>query len=92
MKGTVKFFDETKEFGFITPEEGEDVYVSKDALAPGVVIRENDKVSFDVEQGDKGPRAANVTLDEGEEAPAEEPAAEEAPAEEPATEEEKPAE
>ena len=79
MKGTVKFYDETKEFGFITPEEGDDVYVSKDALGEGVTLRENDKVSFDVEQGDKGPKAVNVVL-ATEEAPAEEEA--EAPAEE----------
>jgi len=68
MKGTVKFFNQDKEFGFITPEEGEDVYVHKSALAEGVTLHENDKVVFEVEKGDRGLRAINVKLDNGEEA------------------------
>lgn len=64
MKGTVKFFDSDKEFGFITPEEGEDVYVNKSGLAEGVSITDGDKVTFDIEKGDKGPRAANVKKEE----------------------------
>lgn len=60
MKGTVKFFNETKGFGFITAEDGSQVFVHKSALAEGVTLRDNDSVTFDVEQGDKGPKAANV--------------------------------
>ncbi len=60
MKGTVKFFNETKGFGFITAEDGTQVFVHKSALAEGVTLRDNDSVTFDVEQGDKGPKAANV--------------------------------
>lgn len=60
MKGTIKFFNEIKGFGFITAEDGTQVFVHKSALAEGVTLHENDSVTFDVEQGDKGPKAANV--------------------------------
>jgi CspA family cold shock protein len=59
-KGTVKFFNEGKGFGFITPENGgKDVFVHSTALQ-GTSLREGDKVEFDTEQGQKGPQAANV--------------------------------
>jgi len=60
MKGTVKFFNESKGFGFITGEDGKDVFVHKSALEEGTTLRDNDSVTFDVEQGDKGPKATNV--------------------------------
>jgi len=60
MKGTVKFFNEMKEFGFITGEDGKDVFVHQSALGDGVTLKEGDSVTFDVEKGDKGPKATNV--------------------------------
>lgn len=60
MKGTIKFFNEMKGYGFINAEDGQSVFVHKSALAEGVSLRENDSVEFDVEQGDKGLKAANV--------------------------------
>ena len=61
MKGTVKFFNEKKGFGFITSDEdGKEVFVHQTALEEGVVLHEGDKVTFDVEQGDRGPKAVNV--------------------------------
>jgi CspA family cold shock protein len=60
MKGTVKFFNEMKGFGFITAEDGSQVFVHKSALGEGVTLHDNDTVTFDVEQGDKGPKAVNV--------------------------------
>ena len=60
MKGTVKFFNARKGFGFITAEDGKDYFVHKSALAEGVTLNEGDTVTFDVEQGDNGPKAANV--------------------------------
>lgn len=60
MKGTVKFFNETKGFGFIAGEDGKEVFVHKTALADGVTLHDNDSVSYDVEQGDKGAKAVNV--------------------------------
>lgn len=63
MKGTVKFFNEVKEFGFITGEDGKDYFVHKSALADGLRIDKEDKVNFEVEKGDRGPKAVKVTKD-----------------------------
>jgi CspA family cold shock protein len=61
QKGTVKFFNETKGFGFITPESGEkDIFVHSSGLIDE--IRENDKVQFEVESGPKGLNASNVKV------------------------------
>ena len=60
--GTVKFFNESKGFGFITPEDGgKDVFVHANGLN-GLRIDEGDKVSFDVEEGQKGLNAVNVKM------------------------------
>ena len=57
--GIVKFFNETKGFGFITPDEGgKDVFAHKTGLQED--IREGDKVSYDVEDSPKGQNAINV--------------------------------
>ena len=61
QRGTVKFFNETKGFGFITPASGEsDIFVHSSGLSDN--IRENDSVQYDVEQGRKGLNAVNVTV------------------------------
>ena len=60
MNGTVKFFNKLKEFGFITAEDGKDYYVHQTGLKEGVALRDNDSVTFDVAQGEKGPKAVNV--------------------------------
>ena len=61
QKGTVKFFNEIKGFGFITPESGEkDIFVHSSGLVDE--IRENDKVQFEVESGPKGLNATNVKV------------------------------
>lgn len=63
MKGTVKWFNDNKGFGFITPDAGDkDVFVHYSALTtPGFKsLAEGDRVEFDVVQGQKGPQAANV--------------------------------
>ena len=60
--GTVKFFNESKGFGFITPDDGsKDVFVHVNELN-GNSITEGDKVSYDVEEGQKGLNAVNVSL------------------------------
>ena len=59
--GTVKFFNETKGVGFITPSSGgSEVFVHSSGLIDS--IRENDSVEYEVEQGKKGPNAVNVKV------------------------------
>ena len=71
MNGTVKFFDEGKGFGFIAGEDGKEYFVHKTALGEGMIIGENDQVTFDIEQGDRGPKAVNVKIGSAEAAPEE---------------------
>jgi CspA family cold shock protein len=61
--GTVKWFNERKGFGFIEQETGPDVFVHHSAInASGFkTLNEGDRVSFEIEQGKKGPAAVNVT-------------------------------
>ena len=61
-KGTVKWFNAEKGFGFITSEEGKDLFVhfseiQKDGFK---TLEEGEQVTFDVKEGQKGPQAANV--------------------------------
>ncbi len=61
-KGTVKFFNDAKGFGFITPDDGDkDVFVHINGLTDE--IREGDKVAYDVEEGRKGLNAVNVKVE-----------------------------
>jgi CspA family cold shock protein len=61
-KGTVKWFNESKGFGFIAREDGEDVFVHHTAIQGNgfKTLSEGQAVSFDVEKGPKGLRAINV--------------------------------
>ena len=61
--GTVKWFNESKGFGFITPDDGsKDVFVHFSSIASEGfrTLAEGQKVTFEIEQGAKGPKAANV--------------------------------
>ena len=61
MEGTVKFYNFSKGFGFIMPDDGgKDVFVHQTGLTEE--IREDDKVSFETEQGKKGINAVNVKV------------------------------
>ncbi|WP_316798528.1 cold shock domain-containing protein [Pedobacter frigidisoli] len=60
MQGVVKFYNESKGFGFITSSDGEEVFVHVTGLVDK--INQNDHVSFEIVQGKKGPNAVNVKL------------------------------
>ncbi|TCD08314.1 cold shock domain-containing protein [Pedobacter frigidisoli] len=60
MQGTVKFYNESKGFGFITTANGEEVFVHITCLVDK--IKQDDNVEFEITQGKKGPNAVNVKL------------------------------
>ncbi len=61
MKGKVKFFNDKKGFGFIAGEDGKEYFVHTTGLNSGVSIQEGDSVTFEIEQGEKGPKAIKVS-------------------------------
>lgn len=64
MNGTVKFFNQKKGFGFITAEDDQDYFVHITGVNEGVQLQDNDAVTFDVEEGERGPKAVNVSKEE----------------------------
>ena len=63
VKGTVKWFNEKKGFGFLAREDGDDVFVHYSAIQGGGFkkLEEGQQVEFEVQDGPKGPQAVNVT-------------------------------
>ncbi len=61
MKGTVKFFDSQKEFGFIVGEDGKEYFVHKTGLQEGTILNKEDSVTFEAEEGDRGIKAVKVS-------------------------------
>ena len=59
-EGTVKFFNDMKHFGFIAGDDGKEYFVHASGLKSGTSIKEGDKVSFKVVDGDRGPKAEEV--------------------------------
>ncbi len=62
MNGKVKFFNERKGFGFVAAEDGKEYFIHITGLNEGVRIKDEDDVTFDVEEGDRGLKAVNVSL------------------------------
>ncbi len=60
VNGTVKFFNRVKNFGFIAGDDGKDYFVHASGLKPEVSIDEGDKVSFEVVESERGPKAEKV--------------------------------
>ncbi|MFW6231073.1 MAG: cold-shock protein [Nanoarchaeota archaeon] len=64
MNGQVKFFNESKGYGFITAEDGKDYFVHITGVSEGLSLEEGMNVTFDVEEGNRGPKAVNVAKEE----------------------------
>lgn len=77
MEGKVKFFNRVKGFGFIQGDDGKDYFVHYTAVEKGVFLKENDRVTFEPVEGDRGWKAEKVKLAEGSQKKEEESAEEE---------------
>jgi len=64
MKGKIKFFNEMKGFGFIIGEDSKEYFVHESGIKKGKSLNENDEITFDVEEGDRGPKAVNVVKED----------------------------
>jgi CspA family cold shock protein len=62
MEGKVKFFNEEKGFGFIEPQEGKDVFVHISKIEGNQNLQDNQRVSFEVQDGERGPMAVDVKI------------------------------
>lgn len=60
MKGTVKWYNTRKGFGFIEGEDGKDVFVHQSAVPMGTFLNEGNRVEFDIESTARGPKAVNI--------------------------------
>jgi cold shock protein len=60
MKGTVKWYNSRKGYGFIEGEDGKDVFVHRTSLPEGIFLDEGDKVEYEIEEGEKGPNAKDI--------------------------------
>ena len=60
MKGTIKWYNARKGYGFIQKEDDKEVFVHRTALPPETYLNEGDQVEFEIEESDRGPQAKNV--------------------------------
>ena len=62
MKGTVKWYNEMKGFGFIEGEDGKDIFVHRTAMESGIGLDEGDQVEYEIEKSERGLKAMNVKM------------------------------
>ena len=60
MKGTIKWYNTRKGYGFVQGEDGKDIFVHRSSVPEGVFLNEGDAVEYEVEDSDRGPKAINI--------------------------------
>lgn len=60
MNGAVKFFNASKNYGFVSSEDGKEYFFHISNVDGGKILKEGEKVTFDIEKGDRGEKAVNV--------------------------------
>ena len=60
--GKVKFYNKEKKFGFITSDDGKDYFFHASGISSDIYLRDGDKVEFKVVDGDRGPKAGEISL------------------------------
>lgn len=60
MKGTIKWYNSRKGYGFIQGEDGKDVFVHRSAIPTGIYLNEGDQVEYEIEKTDRGMQATNI--------------------------------
>ena len=60
MKGTIKWFNQRKGYGFIRGEDGKDIFVHRTDVPAGTILNEGDNVEYKIETTEKKPRATNI--------------------------------
>ena len=60
--GKVKFYNKSKRYGFISGEDGKDYFFHEEGLTEGIYVREGDKVEFKIIDGDRGQKAAEISI------------------------------
>jgi CspA family cold shock protein len=60
MKGTIKWYNVRKGYGFIQGEDEKEIFVHRSSVPEGTLLNEGDKVEYEVEDSDRGPKATNI--------------------------------
>jgi len=60
MEGTVKWYNPRKGYGFISGEDGKDIFVHRSSIPEGTYLNEGDKVDYQLEDSERGPQATNI--------------------------------